>query len=181
MQKKEFQIGQFGNYFFYIRPDLVDDHKDNTWEKVGLEIRDKLSTGQLKIWGRLDGSERMPLSEISREYWQNAEFTYWFLSVEDGAQFFVHATPRINRQHAGLPQYRDLQVSKAQAKAIWKDCKDKALLRLTHLRADGVALRNEAEYVQDASLQPWLENVEKWMLEVIGAVRQINEADSECF
>ncbi len=177
--------------FFYIRPDLVDNHTDHTWEKVGLEIKDKLSIGQLKIWGRVDGNERMPLSEINQDYWQLAEFTYWFLSDEDGAQFLVHAVPRIYRQHAGLPQYRDLQVNKEQAIRLWPEKgffehnaknKDAAILRLTKLRGKGVAIRNDAANIQYTNhLDAWSGRVTEWMHEVIAVLKIVSAADSEWF
>lgn len=62
-----------------------------------------------------------------------------------------------------------------------KASRDAALLRLAQLRTAGVAIRNEAEYVQDDSLQLWLESVETWMHEVIDVIWQINVADSEWF
>jgi hypothetical protein len=186
-----FQIGQSKNYFFYVRPDLIEDHTDHTWEKVGLEIRDKLSIGQLKIWGRVDGNERMPLSEINRDYWQQAEFTYWFLSDEVGAQFLVHAVPRTYCQHAGLPQYRDLQVNKAQATKLWtkeaafernEKNKEAAILRLTQLRGKGVVIRNEAAKIQYTShLDDWSGRVTEWMYEVIDILKTVSAADSEWF
>jgi len=187
--------------FFYIRPDLVEDHTDHTWEKVGLDIRDKLSTGQLKIWGRLDSSDRKPLSEISPEYWQSAEFTYWFLSDEEGSRFLVHVTPGIYHQHANLPSYRDLQVNKAQAMTIIdaarlaeqkvgfnkatferNPTKENVILRLAQLRSEGVAIRNEAhQMLFTTHLDAWTTKVTDWMKEVIETLEAKNAVDSEWF
>jgi hypothetical protein len=176
--------------FFHIcpDPDLLVDPKAKRWESIGLEIRDKLSTGQLKIWGRIRANwegKRSNLSPIAPEYWKpQVDFTYWFL--EEGHEYAFHVNPPTRLE---LPGYSDLRVNKAQALTIWPEAvfernpesKDAALLLLTRLRADGVALRNEAEYVQDASLRVWLESIEQWMHDVINAISQVHEADSEWF
>lgn len=104
--------------FFYLRPDLVDDHRKNLWEKVGLEIRDNLAVGRLLIWGRkrdaLPG-KRSNFSLIPAEYWKpEIDFTYWFL--DDGHQHACHVDPPTK---FGLPGYSDLHVNKAQAMAVW--------------------------------------------------------------
>ena len=106
--------------FFNLRPSLRDG-KDIDYEATSLEIKDKLSTGQLKSWGRLDPhfGNRQPLSEIDRTYWQHAEFTYFFLVDDKEHQRVVHATPDIHSSHMGLPEYRDLQVNSSQALKIW--------------------------------------------------------------
>jgi len=104
--------------FFYLRPDLVDDHKNNLWEKVSLEIRDNLSIGRLQIWGRrrVDLQRtRSNFSLIPPEYWKpEVDFTYWFL--EKGHEHAYHVNPPTK---LGLPGYSDLHVNKAQALEIW--------------------------------------------------------------
>ena len=135
--------------FFHIRPDVVDQHADHTWDKVGLEIMDKLSTGQLKIWGRLDSNDRVPLSKIDQDYWPNAGFTYFFFSDEDGAQFLVHATPRFSRNHSGLPNYRDLQVNRAQALTIWPSAERPEIVSIKE--ADFIPLPDAARLVYEGA------------------------------
>jgi hypothetical protein len=88
-------------------------------EALGLEVRDKLSTSQLKIWGRKKlsiGLSRNPLTEIPHQYWSEADFTYTFLMEGEQYQYDVHA--RSQMLSHGVP-YSDLQVNRAQAKSIW--------------------------------------------------------------
>lgn len=102
--------------FFHIRPDLIEDPKSNLWEIVGLEVRDKLSTGQLKIWGRqrTNLGKRSAQAEIPSTYWAKVDFTYWFLA--EGHEQAFHANPATALQ---LPGYSDLHVNQAQALKIW--------------------------------------------------------------
>lgn len=169
--------------FFYLRPDLVDDHKKNLWEKVGLEIRDNLSVGRLLIWGRkrdaLPG-KRSNFSLIPPEYWKpEVDFTYWFL--DDSHQHACHVDPPTK---LGLPGYSDLHVNKAQAIKIWsgKENKDAALLRLTQLRGEGVVIRNAAAKIYYTNhLDAWSRSVTDWMREVIETLKTVSAADSEWF
>jgi hypothetical protein len=38
--------------FSYLEPEVLDRPQDNLWQKAGDKIRDALSLGQLRIWGR---------------------------------------------------------------------------------------------------------------------------------
>lgn len=104
--------------FFHLRPTLRTGN-DTAYEATSLEIRDKLSTGQLKIWGwriNLHG-ERLPQIEIDQAYWQHADFTYDFF-------FGNKDTPHTRAEPAsGLTEYYDLQINQAQALGVWPESK----------------------------------------------------------
>jgi len=105
--------------FFHIRPDIRDDPKKHLWESVGRVIRDKFSTGQLRVWGRrIEDSRRLALAEIPADQWERAEFTYWFLVEQDGQSLDVNCYRPV--RGAQPIQYADLHVSRAQAAALWK-------------------------------------------------------------
>jgi hypothetical protein len=107
--------------FYHIRPDLTDDPDSMLWKQVGADIRDAFSLGRLKVWGRIKSSdvadvllgERSPLSEIDSDYWQHADFTYWFIATDDDYSGRDHTYP-----NGGWPIYRDLRVNRAAALAI---------------------------------------------------------------
>lgn len=48
----------------------------------------------------------------------NVDFTYLFLGEEDASQVWS-TKRREGHKHKGLPQYRELQVNKAEALSIW--------------------------------------------------------------
>jgi hypothetical protein len=103
--------------FLHLRPSLGTDN-DTAHEGVAMDIKDKLSQGQLKIWGRrkTHWGDPLPLSEIDRAYWQDADFTYWFLAgYNENEQTCLHDA----HKETVLPIYLDLQVNKAQALALW--------------------------------------------------------------
>lgn len=103
--------------FFYICPDLLERTNQRRWEKIGLEIRDLLSTGQMQIWGReIDSSThaRSPLVPIPSTYWRYCDFVYFFL--EPGHENDPHTWDYMKNEH---PQYADLRVDRNQARMLW--------------------------------------------------------------
>jgi hypothetical protein len=110
-----------GALFRHIQPDITDASEKRLKEAVGQDVIDRFSTGQLKVWGRLiewGTQRRLSLTEISTENWQRAQFTYWFLTDEDGQAMDV-ACYRSSPGSAPL-QYADLRVNRAQALTIWR-------------------------------------------------------------
>jgi hypothetical protein len=70
--------------FFHLRPTLKPQegpNQDLAYEAVSGAIKDKLSTGQIKIWGRRKNQwgDLLPLAEVPPSYWQHADFTLFFL------------------------------------------------------------------------------------------------------
>lgn len=103
--------------FFYLRPDVVDDKDLELWKVVGSQVQDQLSIGRLKIWGReiqKPSRTRAPLREIEKSYWSHALFSFWFLGENQ-----VDKNHTYSPQGAGLTEYCDLGVNKAQALNIW--------------------------------------------------------------
>jgi len=109
-------------FFAYLRPDLKASPELTPWEEVGLQVRDKLSTGQLRMWGRKksETDNRAPLTELPREYWASSQtdFTYSFLL--DGHQKDTHVR---SGRPAGYMNpwwpYADLHVNQAEALRVW--------------------------------------------------------------
>lgn len=106
-----------------MHPDLLED--DLAWENVGIDVRDKLSTGQLKAWGRIireDGIESIlgqnqPLTPIASEYWERADFSYIFLA--EGQEKAEHTYPENRILGPRNHSYGDVRVNKQQAIKIW--------------------------------------------------------------
>jgi hypothetical protein len=105
--------------FFHLCPDVLDNPKELRWEKVGDELRDKLSTEQLVAWGREidpDTKRVSALVDIPATYWPYAQFVYFFLQA-DRARDDPHSwTPR-NRPTRN--DYADIRFSRAQILRIW--------------------------------------------------------------
>jgi hypothetical protein len=105
--------------FYHVDPNVLDH-----WEDVAAKIRDQLSLGQLRSWGRkgvqtpIDrecGIGPAPLTEIYSGYWESAGFTYCF---------FDEGKPSTEEPHTyvlsgNLPIYSDVQVNYSQALRIW--------------------------------------------------------------
>ena len=104
--------------FFHMSPDLKDGQTNLNFEKTGLEVKDRLSTSQLKIWGRRKTilGELTPFDEIDPTYWQRADFSYFFLAGDEENSHMEHT--RID-PYSGLAEYRDLHVNRSQALKIW--------------------------------------------------------------
>lgn len=110
--------------YLHIDPGVLQ--QDNTAQSgaVGKSILDRLSTGQLGIWGRtvvgdaslenLFKEVQNPLVKIIPEYWQNADFSDRFLSEQN--QLVPHTYPK---NGSGLPSYADLQVNKSEVLKLW--------------------------------------------------------------
>jgi hypothetical protein len=104
--------------FQHIDPDFLDD---NRWEKIGDELRDALSTGKLRMWGRLKETDsgtwvgpRAALTPIENTYWYKAYFTYFFFHEETS-----HGVHCFADRKTGRPAYTDLQVNRAEALKLW--------------------------------------------------------------
>jgi hypothetical protein len=98
--------------FYYIMPDdltRIDNH-----EKVGLDVMDKLSTGQLTAWGRR--APGRPLELIGFLFWPKARWTYWFLA--EGHDEHEHAIS--HDLLADDETFRDIRVNKGPALRIWR-------------------------------------------------------------
>jgi hypothetical protein len=107
--------------FFYLEPEALDRPKDSLWEKAGNAIRDALSLGRLKVWGRPCVThlgewvgEPAALRHIESNYWEKAYFTYSFFddSAGDAPQTYAD-------RDTGRPAYTDLQVNRAEVLKVW--------------------------------------------------------------
>jgi hypothetical protein len=110
--------------FTHIRPDLldrVDKEVENTWDRVGNDVRDQAALGRLKTWGRAVRSgadktlgQRETLRLIETSYWTDAFFTYSFF--DNTAVDAPHTY--LQRGRSG-PEYTDLHVNQIEALSIW--------------------------------------------------------------
>lgn len=110
--------------FCLINPDFLDrtdDRVDESWDKVGNDIRDQASLGHLKIWGRVvrNGPDRIlgqreALRLIEPSYWRTAFFTY---------SFFDNTAGDVPHTYLGLGQsgvlYTNLLVNRDEALSLW--------------------------------------------------------------
>jgi hypothetical protein len=97
--------------FYYIMPEGLTEAEN--YEKVGLDVADKLSTMQLLAWGR--SNKGRPLELIGFDFWKRARFTYWFLA--DGHDSEDHATSQI---HLSEVTFWDIRVNKGTALRLWR-------------------------------------------------------------
>jgi hypothetical protein len=104
--------------FRHIDPDYLEN---KSWEKVGDELRDALSEGQLTMWGRLKETDSGPwigpraaLTPIEKTYWYKAYFTYLFFHEQavDGVHCYAD-------RKTGRPAYTDLRVNRAEVLKLW--------------------------------------------------------------
>jgi hypothetical protein len=106
--------------FHFIKPQGLLDN--SSWLTVGGDILDKLSTGQIRAWGRLvtvSQNHRSPLTPIDSEYWAAARFTYTFLAPD--SRYDLHA---YDADILGVGRrFNDIQVNKASALRIWSRTK----------------------------------------------------------
>jgi len=107
--------------FFYLEPEALDRPQDKLWQKAGDEIRDALSLGRLRIWGRPSKTklgdwigERAALRPIEKAYWEKAFFTYTFFDAS--ARDTTHC---YSDRDTGRPAYTDLQVNRAEVLKLW--------------------------------------------------------------
>jgi hypothetical protein len=98
--------------FQHINPDGLMER--GNYEKVGLDVLDKLSTMQLLAWGRRDRGR--PLEMIDYQSWSRARFTYWFLADDhDEAEHVTfHSLLTVDET------FRDLRVNKGTALRLWR-------------------------------------------------------------
>ena len=99
-------------------PDHSPDGPISEWDDVGNDILDKLSAGQLQIWGReiVRGAALSfrNLTPIDSSYWRAARFTYAFLL--DGHERDLHVS---QTESTRLPDLGDLRVNREDALALW--------------------------------------------------------------
>jgi len=104
--------------FHYLRPTISPDGPISEWDDVGNDILDKLSAGQLQIWGReiVRGAALSfrNLTPIDSSYWRAARFTYAFLL--DGHERDLHVS---QTESTRLPDLGDLRVNREDALALW--------------------------------------------------------------
>lgn len=107
--------------FSYLEPEVLDRPQDNLWQKAGDKIRDALSLGQLRIWGRPYKTklgdwvgERAALRVIDKKYWEKAFFTYFFFDATAQDQTHCYAD-----RDTGRPAYTDLQVNRSEVLRLW--------------------------------------------------------------
>jgi hypothetical protein len=105
--------------FIHIDPSILTagEARGNA---IASKVRDELSVGKLKAWGRNDArlsfGKDAPLEEIGKDYWGNGSLEpYFFLAGEDH-RWLVHAKPEANLSG---PHYRDIHVNKSQVMALW--------------------------------------------------------------
>lgn len=95
--------------FLHIDPDAFEDRNK---DRISQEVKDNLSIGRLKSWGReIRGSRRLSLKEIMPHYWEAASFIYLFAADNTPGEW--HA-----RSEQGVDM-ADVKVSRAQALRIW--------------------------------------------------------------
>jgi hypothetical protein len=102
--------------FSHLSARMPSGQSSNARQEIGQKILEQVSTGRLKVWGRMIGSHT--LVAMDPGYWKHVDFTYLFLGDEDASQVWS-TKPREGHKHKGLPQYRDLHVNKAEALGIW--------------------------------------------------------------
>jgi hypothetical protein len=107
--------------FSHIQPDLLDRPDEAAWDRIGNDLRDQFSMGNLKIWGRPveNGAgrllgERSALQRIEPSYWRSAHFTFAFFDNTSGDAAHTYVG-----RNSGLPEYTDLLVNRAEALRIW--------------------------------------------------------------
>ncbi len=80
---------------------------------IGQMVRLQLASGMLQAWGKPKSDNRM-LVPIDPEFWNSAEWTFWFLPADPRNRDLVHvASPD------GQVQFRDVTLNLAAAAAIW--------------------------------------------------------------
>jgi hypothetical protein len=106
--------------FWYLRPDLRGRGRMADHEGTGAEVRDKLSTGQLRMWGRRKNlgspyGAKPPLTEIPPGYWEVGDFTYFFLVK--GSEVATHTRGGMFGEYSH--EYEDLRLNQAEARLLW--------------------------------------------------------------
>ncbi len=96
--------------FSRVEPALRASGSDPFGSPTGNIIKDWLSTGQLRSWGRL--SNNGTLVEIPADYWRHASWTYFFL-YEEERRDMAHVRRSVG-DHSDAPAYWDVRVNKAE-------------------------------------------------------------------
>jgi hypothetical protein len=95
--------------FLHIDPNAFEIDRKG---RIGQLVKDRLSTGQLKSWGRqIVGSRRLALAPIPGEFWTDSIFTY--CPPEGDAPSIWDARAIDGRN------YGDVQVNRGEALALW--------------------------------------------------------------
>lgn len=97
--------------FYHIMPDGITQFEN--YEKVGLDVMDKLSTSQLTAWGRR--AQGRPLELIQSAFWPRARFTFWFLAPDYDDQEHANSHDIMTEDVA----FRDIRVNKGTALRLW--------------------------------------------------------------
>ena len=106
--------------FLHLQPELATGNVE--YDVTGNEVLDRLSTKQLKAWGRRRKllGDLGPFEEIEHTYWLRAEFSYFFLFPDIESRELGHTSVDNN---SGLPEYFDLHVNYDQALKTWPEKK----------------------------------------------------------
>ena len=102
--------------FFYLRSELRTAGPNASLATVGMQVKDKLSTGQLKAWGRR--TPRSPFEVIDVDYWQHSDFEEW--PVWDDEAWEITPSTTRPAPHTGLLEYFQVHVNKAQAVQLFQ-------------------------------------------------------------
>ena len=96
--------------FLYIRPDALS-HRQTVWDEISRQVTDKISTGQLKVWGRkMSDKGWLSLARISMKKWRDPKFTYTFFDPK------IKNTMQVRCSLPGheFEDYTDLQFNQDQ-------------------------------------------------------------------
>lgn len=135
--------------FFYIDADVLENQ---TFETVGQQILDRLSTGRLKAYGReahfgVGSYVGFPnLMPIEQSFWNKAEFTYQFFGED--RQNDVHAEPK---PPASGSVYRDVRFTSAEVATHWT--KSKSSDRIFAMKATYLIL-TQSEWAKNLAQRP---------------------------
>jgi hypothetical protein len=95
--------------FLHIDPNVFE--KDRQF-RTGDDVKDKLSTRQLKSWGRkIVGSRQLSLAPIPSEFWRDAAFIYPLSDADKPSIWDARSSSGVD--------YADVQVNRAEATTLW--------------------------------------------------------------
>ena len=117
--QKSFPDWTIRKLFLHIDPNILSAGEARR-NAIASKVRDELSVGKLKAWGRNDArrsfGKNAPLEEIGKDYWLNGSLEpHFFLAGEDH-RWLVHAKPEPNLSG---PHYRDIHLNKSQVMGLW--------------------------------------------------------------
>jgi len=89
-------------------------------ERVGKQVIAKLSSGELRAWGReIVAGKRLSLAEIPRDLWHSSRFTFWFLDEGEANRDICHVECDAPQSGRAPKLYSDLHVNGRQLQAAW--------------------------------------------------------------